>query len=150
MSEIIKDTQVYLECSATTVDEVLDFLAAKAVEAGLADDKDKLVAAFQEREAQGTTGMVGGFAIPHAKSVTIHEPAVLAVKLDNVEWESMDHAPIKMAIALLMPDNEAGVAHLKTLSKVAVMLMNEQSRATLLDAADAASIAQVINDSITE
>jgi mannitol/fructose-specific phosphotransferase system IIA component (Ntr-type) len=49
-----------------------------------------------------------------------------------------------------MPDNEAGVAHLKTLSKVAVMLMNEQSRATLLDAADAASIAQVINDSITE
>ena len=150
MSEIIKDAQVYLECPATTVDEVLDFLAAKAVEAGLADDKDALVAAFQERESQGTTGMVGGFAIPHAKSATIHEPAVMVVKLNDVEWESMDHAPIKMAIALLMPDNEAGVAHLKTLSKVAVMLMNEASRAALLDAAETAAIAEIINDSITE
>ena len=148
MSEIIKDTQVYLECSATTVDEVLDFLAAKAVEAGLADDKDKLVAAFQEREAQGTTGMVGGFAIPHAKSATIHEPAVLAVKLDNVEWESMDHAPIKMAIALLMPDNEAGVAHLKTLSKVAVMLMDESFRSATIADNDAASISDRINDGL--
>ena len=74
----------------------------------------------------------------------------MVVKLNDVEWESMDHAPIKMAIALLMPDNEAGVAHLKTLSKVAVMLMNEASRAALLDAAETAAIAEIINDSITE
>ena len=148
MSEIIKESGVFLECDAKTVDEVLEFLSDKAIELGLSDDRDAVLAAFKERESMGTTGMMGGFAIPHAKTNAVPEPAVIAVKVDGVDWESMDGKPIKMAIALLMPDNEAGVAHLRTLSKVATMLMGDAARDELLGAADAATVAALINKAV--
>ena len=148
MSEIIKENGVFLECDAKTVDEVLAFLSDKAVEAGISDDRDAVLAAFNEREAMGTTGMMGGFAIPHAKTNAVKEPAVMAVKVNGVAWESMDGKPIKMAIALFMPDNEAGVAHLKTLSKVASMLMGEAAQQALLGATDPGAVAKLINDAV--
>ena len=151
MSEFLDASHVFLDTPATNVDEALEFISEKAVELGLADDKQATLDAFKAREAEGTTGMMEGFAIPHAKSASIKKVGVLVVKFSgDVEWETMDKKPIKVAIALLVPDGEVPATHLQLLSKVAVMLMNEQSRATLLDAADAASIAQVINDSITE
>lgn len=145
---IIKAENVFLDCPATSVDEALDFFAAKAVEAGLASDKDAVVAAFKERESQGTTGMTGGFAIPHAKTDAVPEPAVMVAKFaGDVAWESMDGSPVKMAIALFMPADNTP-EHLKTLSKVAVMLMDETKRSALLAAADGEAVAQIVLDAL--
>ena len=143
MTEYVKAEQVFLDNPATTVDEAIDFLADKAVENGLSDDKAAVVDAFKAREAMGTTGMTGGFAIPHCKSTAVNDAAIYVVKFAGpVAWESMDGKPIKTAVALFAPD---GDVHLTLLSTVATILMNEANRAAILGSADAAEIAAVLN-----
>lgn len=146
MSDFVKAANVFLDNPAKSVDEALEFLAAKTVELGIASDEKAVLDAFKAREAEGTTGMMEGFAIPHAKSDAISEAAVLVVKFaGDVAWESMDKKPIKVAIALCVPGGEAGTTHLQLLSKVAVMLMDDTFRENTLADADAASIAARIN-----
>lgn len=143
MTEYVKAEQVFLDNPATTVDEAIDFLADKAVENGLSDDKAAVVDAFKSREAMGTTGMTGGFAIPHCKSTAVNDAAIYVVKFaGDVAWESMDGKPIKVAVALFAPD---GDVHLTLLSTVATILMNEANRAAILEADDAAAVAGVLN-----
>ena len=146
MSDFVKASNVFLDNPATTVDEALDFISGKAVELGLANDKQAVLEAFKAREGEGTTGMMGSFAIPHAKSAAITDAAVIVVKFaGDVAWESMDKKPIRVAIALLIPDAEAGTTHLQILSKVAIMLMDEEFRSQTLEDGDPASIALRIN-----
>ena len=146
MSEFVKADYVFIDAAATTKDEALEFLSDKALELGITDDREATLAAFKEREAEGTTGMMGGFAIPHAKSDAIKDAAVFVAKFDNdVAWDSMDGKPIKVAIALLVPGGEAGTTHLQLLSKVAVMLMDEGFRSETLAATGADEIAARIN-----
>ena len=68
MSDFVTASHVFLACNASTVDEALRFFADKAVELGCAGDADVVYESFKAREAEGTTGMTGGFAIPHAKT----------------------------------------------------------------------------------
>lgn len=149
MSEFLEASHVFLDNPATNVDEALDFISAKAVELGIADDKQATLDAFKAREAEGTTGMMEGFAIPHAKGDAIKKVAVMVVKFSgDVEWETMDKKPIKVAIALLVPGGEVPATHLQLLSKVAVMLMDESFRSATVADADAASIAERINSGL--
>lgn len=120
MSDYVSASHVVLGCSASTVDEVLKLLSEQAVSFGIATDAEALCEAFKAREAEGTTGMMGGFAIPHAKSDAVTQAAIIVDKFDEgVVWPSMDDAPITCAIALLTPASEAGTTHLQLLSKVA-------------------------------
>lgn len=143
MSDFVKAEQVFLDNPASNVDEALEFLAAKAAEAGLATDAAAALAAFKEREAMGTTGMQAGFAIPHCKSAAVNDAAIYVVKFaGDVEWESMDGKPIKVAIALFAPD---GDVHLSLLSQVAIMLMDGKFQEKIMESNDAAEIAAAIN-----
>lgn len=143
MSDYIKASQVFLDNPATTVDEVLEFLADKAIESGLSDDRDAVLAAFKAREAMGTTGMQGGFAIPHCKSEAVNDAAIMVVRFaGKIDWSSLDGKPIKTAVALFAPD---GDVHLTLLSTVAGMLTDESFRSKLNEAADAETVAAVIN-----
>lgn len=149
MSDFVEASHVFLDNPAKTCEEVLEFLSGQAERLGVADDSAAVLEAFKAREAEGTTGMMGGFAIPHAKSAAITQASVMVVKFaGDVEWESMDGKPIKVAIALLIPDTEAGTTHLKLLSKVAVMLMKEDFCREVLASDSATSIAGLINDGL--
>ena len=147
MSEFVPASNVVFGQSAASVDEALRLLADKAVELGLSSDADGVYEAFKAREAEGTTGMMEGFAIPHAKSDAITEAAVIVVKDDSgvTGWDTMDGAPVNVAIALLIPGAQAGTTHLKILSKVAEALMDEGFRTTVKGSTDAAEIAKTIN-----
>lgn len=151
MSDFVKASNVFLDNPATTVDEALSFLSKKAVELGIADDEQATFDAFKQRESEGTTGMMGGFAIPHAKAAAVKQAAILVVKFaGDVAWDSMDDQPIRVAIALLIPDDEAGTTHLQLLSKVAVLLMDEKFRSETLADEDAASIAARIDEGLDQ
>ncbi len=143
----VKVENVFVAENFASRDEALSFVSNQAVKAGLADDADAVMNAFLAREAEGTTGMMEGFAIPHAKSDAITEAAVIVVKDDSgvTGWDTMDGAPVNVAIALLIPGAQAGTTHLKILSKVAEALMDEGFRATVKGSSDAAEIAKTIN-----
>ena len=143
MSKLVK--KVFFDNAAVNTAEALEFLAAQAVALGISDDKDAVLAAFNEREAQGPTGMTGGFALPHAKSAAIKEPAVVVIKFaGNVEWKSMDDQAVKAAIAIFMPEGEAGTTHLAILAKIAALLMQPDFCELILQSDDEDEIAAAI------
>ena len=146
-ADFVKVENVFVAEDFASRDEALSFVSNQAVKAGIASDADAVMNAFLAREAEGTTGMMEGFAIPHAKSDAITEAAVIVVKDDSgvTGWDTMDGAPVNVAIALLIPGAQAGTTHLKILSKVAEALMDEDFRATVKGSTDAAEIAKTIN-----
>ena len=146
-ADFVKVENVFVAEDFTSRDEALSFVSNRAVRAGIASDADAVMNAFLAREAEGTTGMMEGFAIPHAKSDAITEAAVIVVKDESgvTGWDTMDGAPVNVAIALLIPGAQAGTTHLKILSKVAEALMDEDFRATVKGSTDAAEIAKTIN-----
>lgn len=143
----VKVENVFVAEDFASRDEALSFVSNQAVKAGIANDADAVMNAFLAREAEGSTGMMEGFAIPHAKSDAITDAAVIVVKDDSgvTGWDTMDGAPVNVAIALLIPGAQAGTTHLKILSKVAEALMDEDFRATVKGSTDAAEIAKTIN-----
>ena len=146
-ADFVKVENVFVAEDFASRDEALSFVSNQAVKAGIASDADAVMNAFLAREAEGTTGMMEGFAIPHAKSDAITEAAVIVVKDDSgvTGWDTMDGAPVNVAIALLIPGAQAGTTHLKILSKVAEALMDEDFRATVKGSTNAAEIAKTIN-----
>ena len=146
-ADFVKVENVFVAENFASRDEALSFVSNQAVKAGVADDADAVMNAFLAREAEGSTGMMEGFAIPHAKSDAIADAAVIVVKDDSgvTGWDTMDGAPVNVAIALLIPGAQAGTTHLKILSKVAEALMDEGFRATVKGSTDAAEIAKTIN-----
>lgn len=146
-ADFVKVENVFVAEDFASRDEALSFVSNQAVKAGIAGDADAVMNAFLAREAEGTTGMMEGFAIPHAKSDAITEAAVIVVKDDSgvTGWDTMDGAPVNVAIALLIPGAQAGTTHLKILSKVAEALMDEDFRAAVKGSTDAAEIAKTIN-----
>ena len=146
-ADFVKVENVFVAEDFASRDEALSFVSNQAVKAGVAGDADAVMNAFLARESEGTTGMMEGFAIPHAKSDAITEAAVIVVKDDSgvTGWDTMDGAPVNVAIALLIPGAQAGTTHLKILSKVAEALMDEDFRATVKGSSDAAEIAKTIN-----
>lgn len=146
-TDFVKPEQVFVGESFASRDELLTFVSKKAVEQGIAQDADELMSAFIAREDMGTTGMTDNFAIPHAKSTTVTNAAVMAIKTSDIAgWETLDQKPVEVAIALLIPDTEAGTTHLKLLSKVAEALMDDEFRSAVKGTDDAATIAKLIND----
>ena len=146
-ADFVKVENVFVAEDFASRDEALSFVSNQAVKAGIASDADAVMNAFLAREAEGTTGMMEGFAIPHAKSDAITEAAVIVVKDESgvTGWDTMDGAPVNVAIALLIPGAQSGTTHLKILSKVAEALMDEDFRATVKGSTDAAKIAKTIN-----
>lgn len=151
MSEFVPASNVVLGQDAASVDEALKLLASKAVELGLADDAEGVLEAFQAREGEGSTGMTGGFAIPHAKSDAIKKAGMIVAKFsEGVEWASMDNAPITCAIAILTPAAEAGTTHLQLLSRVAALLMDEGFRSGVQGADSAEKVAELVNSGLAD
>ncbi len=145
---VVCDSHVLLDCPAKDTEEALTLIAEKAVELGMADDADALREALAAREAAGTTGMMGGFAIPHAKADAVKQSGVIVVKFaGDVAWDSQDGQPITCAIALLNPASEVS-AHLAMLSKVAALLMDEGFRSKIQASSDPAEIAAAVNEGL--
>ena len=144
----VKASNVLCGQTVENRDAALALISERAVEAGIAEDSAALYAAFLKREAEGTTGMVEGFAIPHAKSDTVKAAQVMVLKSSEgiASWETMDESSVTCAIALLVPESEAGTSHLQILSKVATALTDEAFRTAVKSTDDAAAIAKLINE----
>lgn len=132
---MIKDNAIFLDESIESKEEAFRFLANKIVELGSATSHDAIIKALKAREEEGTTGMLDGFAIPHAKSPTISVPTVLVVRTDKpIEWEAMDGQPISIIIGMFIPEEKQGQEHLQILSKISRMLMKEPAKQALKNA----------------
>ena len=141
MSGFVSEENILLNQQATTKEEALRTISDAAARLGVAD-----YAAFLAREEIDKTGMVDGFAVPHCKTDAVKSAAVIIFKnAQPVEWPSLDDKPVDIAMALLIPDSEAGTTHLRLLSKAAMLLMDDNFKSKLRESEDAADLAATLN-----
>ncbi|WP_333790009.1 fructose PTS transporter subunit IIA [Parolsenella catena] len=146
MSGFVSEENILLNQQATTKEEALRTISDAAARLGIADDADAVYAAFLAREEIDKTGMVDGFAVPHCKTDAVKSAAVIIFKnAQPVEWPSLDDKPVDIAMALLIPDSEAGTTHLRLLSKAAMLLMDNNFKSKLRESDDAADLAATLN-----
>jgi len=149
MNDFVKAENVLLNRDESSKEAVLHAIADKAEQLGITDDSDAVFKAFIAREDMGETGMTDGFAIPHAKDDAVKKPAIIVFKNKKpLDWPSFDEQPVDIAIALLVPEHEAGTTHIKLLSKTAVMLMKPDFRNAIRESDDPQAIATAINEGI--
>ncbi len=128
---MLEQKNVFLTKDLKTRDEIFDFISNQAISLKIISktNKTKLIDAFIKRENESTTGFEDGFAIPHARIKEIKTPAIIVVRSSNdVKWDSMDGKPIRVMIALLIPENQSSTLHMDTLSKVATLLLDSEFR----------------------
>ena len=148
---LISKDSIFMNESLSSQEEVFHFIAQKAVSLGISNDENAVYNGLVEREQQGTTGMMDGFAIPHAKSSAITNPKIVIVRLaGEIDWNSMDGKPTSFIFSLLIPDGEAGTTHLKLLATVARMLMKADVKEALLGATSAEQIEDVLNSHLAD
>ena len=142
---LLSNDAIYLNQTITSQTAVFDFLAKQAVTLGVATDAEAVLASLQERESLGTTGMMDGFAIPHAKDASIKEAKVLILKLTSgIDWQSMDGQAIDFIFCLMIPDSQAGTTYLKVLSQLARLLMRQPVKQALKEAQSPQAILQIL------
>lgn len=92
-------------------------------------NSQKTYDAFIWRENQSSTGLVDGFAIPHAKLDFIIETEFYFIGLNEpVEWESLDNNPVDTLVVLLIPE---GTSHIGMLSKFSRLMMKKQFKESI-------------------
>jgi fructose-specific PTS system IIA-like component len=94
--------------------------------------------AIWSREATYSTGLGGGFAVPHCKTDAVAATSLAVVRLARpVEWESIDDAPVQCAILLAVRASEGDAVHLKFFAALARRLVHAEFRERILRAPDA-------------
>lgn len=143
---MITEEYIFVDSLLKNKAEALSFLAKESKRQGDATNVSEVEAAFILREEQGSTGMMDGFAIPHAKSSVIRRPFISVIKLrEAIDWDSLDGQKIHTIIAMYIPENEAGTIHLTILSQVARMLMKEGFKKAIQAATSKTALLQVMN-----
>lgn len=97
------------------------------------------------REEEGTTGIGMGIAIPHCKSDAVTKAGLAAMVVkDGVDFESLDGTPAKIIFLIAAPNTEDNM-HLQVLSKLSVMLMDEQFTNSLINAGSVDEFLNIID-----
>lgn len=145
LREFITVEQISAGNNLNTKAEFFSKIAEVAFENGIITSKDEAIEGLEVREAKGSTGLLDGFAIPHAQNDTITRAAVVIVKSSKkVEWESLDEQPVGTAICLLVPKDQAGSTHIDFLTEVSRLLMDDEFRSELNNLNDSESIYELL------
>jgi len=127
LSEILNKDNIALDVDVSSRDELLKYLADFSKKLGYATDSKAVYQKYLAREAESSTGMEKGIAIPHAQDKTINGSAMLIAKLSKpVEWKTFDNKPVDIVISFLIPDADDGSNHLEYLSSTSKLLMHSE------------------------
>lgn len=123
------------------LNQCIDLMA----KSGKIADVEKYRKGVFAREEEGTTGIGMGIAIPHCKSDAVIKAGLAAMVVkDGVEFESLDGTPAKIIFLIAAPNTEDNV-HLQVLSKLSVMLMDEQFTNSLINAGSVDEFLNIID-----
>ncbi|MDR0316859.1 MAG: fructose PTS transporter subunit IIA [Lactococcus lactis] len=118
---------ILLDVNVDSKLSLFKYIASYTLSKNIIDDEQKLVDALLEREKEVSTGLQDSFAIPHAKADFIKKPTVIFLKLSQpIQWETFDGKPISNVFALLVPLKYEGTEHLKMISNIATLLLEEE------------------------
>jgi fructose PTS system EIIBC or EIIC component len=144
ITDLLTKETIILHLKAKTKKEVIDELAAKLQEAGVLTDAQAFKEAIFAREAQSTTGVGDGIAIPHAKTAAVKRPAVAFGRSEaGIDYDALDGKPSHLFFMIAAPEG-ANNTHLEALARLSSMLMDASFRAQIESASDEEEVLRLI------
>ena len=130
--------------------KALDAMVALMAKSGKINDVEKYRKGVYAREEEGTTGIGEGIAIPHCKSDAVSKPGLAAMVIkDGVDFDALDGGKVDLIFLIAAPNTEDNV-HLDVLSKLSVLLMDENFTHGLRNAKTVEEFLSVIDQAEAE
>ena len=144
--DLLDDRSVLLDGRVADKKAALDQMVELMDASGKLRDKETYRQGVYAREQEGSTGIGEGIAIPHCKSDAVIKPGLAAMVVkDGVEFESLDGQPAHLFFLIAAPNTEDNV-HLDVLSRLSVLLMDEDFTNKLRQATSVSEFKQIIEE----
>ena len=145
ITDLLDKNSISLNAAAADKKETLDLAVELMAKSGKLSDVEKYREQVYAREEESTTGIGEGIAIPHGKCDAVKAPGLAAMVIKNgVEYESLDGEPVTLLFLIAAPNTKDNV-HLDVLSKLSVMLMDENFTTSLRNAKSVDEFLQIID-----
>ncbi|MBZ9691991.1 fructose-specific PTS transporter subunit EIIC [Clostridium sp. M14] len=148
--DLLKKQGIELNFNPSSKDECIEKLVNLMDKTGNLNNKEEYKKAIIAREAQSTTGIGEGIAIPHGKTNAVKKASLAAaVCKKGVDYDSLDGAPANLFFMIAVPDNSDNL-HLEVLARLSTILMDEKFRETLINCEDKDQFLKLIDEKESE
>ena len=145
ITDLLDKRSISLNAAPADKKETLALAVELMAKSGKLSDVEKYREQVYAREEESTTGIGEGIAIPHGKCDAVKAPGLAAMVIKNgVEYESLDGEPVTLLFLIAAPNTKDNV-HLDVLSKLSVMLMDENFTTSLRNAKSVEEFLQIID-----
>lgn len=145
ITDLLDKRSISLSGAPTSKSEALDQMVELMAKSGKIDDTEAYRKAVYAREEESTTGIGEGLAIPHGKCDAVNAPGLAAMVVkDGVDFDALDGAPVSLIFLIAAPNTEDNV-HLDVLSKLSVLMMDEDFANSLRNAASPEEFMAIID-----
>lgn len=136
IADLVREDRVCLDAGITSKKRALERLGELLARDDAVPSASLIFDALSARERLGSTGLGHGVAIPHGRMAEIDDPRVAVLRLEQgVDFEAIDHEPVDILIALIVPEESTG-EHLDLLAQLARVLSQPDNIAALRRSAD--------------
>ena len=150
ISDLLIKDRINLDVQSTDKTGIIRELAKLHEKTGVLNDYEGYVNALMAREAKSSTGIGEGIEIPHAKTEFVKEPALaMGRKKEGIEYDSLDGEPATLFFMIAAPDG-ANNTHIETLARLSQLLLDDDFKAALENAATADEVVDIINKAEAE
>lgn len=150
ITDLLDKRSICLDGAPSNKNEALDQMVALMVKSGKINDEEGYRRQVYAREEESTTGIGEGIAIPHGKCDAVNKPGLAAMVVKNgVDFDSLDGEPVNLIFLIAAPNTEDNI-HLDVLSKLSVLLMDEEFTENLRNAANVDEFLAIIDKADAE
>ena len=131
ITDLLDKRSILLNAAPKNKSEALDTAVELMAKSGKIRDTEAYRKQVYAREEESTTGIGDGIAIPHGKCDAVTKPGLAAMVIKNgVDFDALDGEPVKLLFLIAAPNTKDNV-HLDVLSKLSVLMMDEDFSAAL-------------------
>ncbi|MEE6726158.1 fructose-specific PTS transporter subunit EIIC [Pediococcus acidilactici] len=146
IKDLLKPNLMILDLKADSKESAINEMIDKYVAEGVVTDREKYLKGILDREAESTTGIGDGIAMPHAKTDAVNQAAVLFAKSSQgVDFNALDGQPVHLFFMIAAPEG-ANNAHLQALAKLSSLLIDPDLVAKLKKTQSADDVIKLFED----
>ena len=150
IAELLDKRSIRIDGAPKSKNEALDQMVELMAKSGKINDLEAYRQEVYRREEEGTTGVGEGIAIPHGKGAFVDKPGLAAMVVkDGVDYDSLDGEPVHLIFLIAAPNTKDNV-HLDVLSKLSVLLMDEDFSRALQNAKSPEEFMKIVDEADQE
>lgn len=150
ITELLDKRSIRIDGAPKSKNEALDQMVELMAKSGKINNLEAYRQEVYRREEEGTTGVGEGIAIPHGKGAFVDKPGLAAMVVkDGVDYDSLDGEPVHLIFLIAAPNTKDNV-HLDVLSKLSVLLMDEDFSRALQNAKSPEEFMKIVDEADQE